>query len=525
MGPGCKLVLPLLALTLLAGCDRSEPAHDRGTGPKPARTTLTAIIVPQPRSLLPHEGFYYVDGQLSDAVFSNLVYADHRGSLSPELAERWDVSPDHRAYTFHLRRGVRFHDGRPFTADDVRFTLENLIAKTQGQFAEIRYIEGWRDFLAGRAPHVRGLRALNEHTLEVRLNSEFKFFLPFLAAEYTAILPAGFAGAGEEAFRARPLGTGPFRFAGSGRRSLGGRSYHVIRLERNREYFAAAGNVSAIEFFASNISISEDEAGTFDLVFISDSEMLRLPESSGLTLSNSSPSILNFLVLNPEENEWLRQRRVRQLISAAIDREELVRVVFQNRALPAHSMMPFGLLGHNPYYRLDTSRAAALRAELPPGPIPFSLLTVAKDSRGQVGEFIRRRLARFGFDVRVTVMDDQYQYFTRGIYETGGAVIMGGIPDYPAAFHFLSHLVEPNGYYNCRRFVLPGLQSRIESLPSLGTLAETRLLAEIGEELEREALYVPLYYYSNFIARRRNVSPITFKYGEVADLARLEVTE
>lgn len=513
----------LLALPLLCACGRREQAGAGGAGRPAPHPLLKAIIVPQPRSLLPHEGFFYVEGQFSDAIFSNLVYADHKGSLTPELAERWEVSADHRAYTFHLRRGVRFHDGRPCGAADVRFTLENLIARTRGQFAEVRYIEGHEDFLAGRAEHVRGIRILDAHTLEVRLNAEFKFFLPFLAAEYTAVMPENFAGASEAEFRWRPLGTGPYRFAGSEPREVGGRRYSVLRLERNPHYFAAAGNVEAIEFYASNTAITDAETGPFDLVFVSDSEALPWSERSGMTVCNSSPSILNFLVLNPEENEWLRQRQVRQLISLAIDREELVREVFQNQALPAHSMMPFGLLGHNPYHRLDGSRAAALRAELPPGRIPLSLLTVAKDKRGRVGEVLRRQLERAGFDVRLTVMQDQFEYYTRGIRETGGAVVMGGIPDYPAAFHFLSHLVEPNGYYNPRRFALPGLQAKIETLPGLDTLGETRLLAEIGAELEGEALYIPLYHYSNFIAVRRHVRPITFKYGEVADLARLEV--
>ena len=102
---------------------------------------------------------------------------------------------------------------------------------------------------------------------------------------------------------------------------------------------------------------------------------------------------------------------------------------------------------------------------------------------------------------------------------------MGGIPDYPSSFHFLSHLVEPNGYYNVRRFSLPGLQARIKTLPSLDTVSEARVLSELCLALEREALYVPLYHYSNFVAIREPIKAITFKYGEVADLARLEVIE
>lgn len=517
--------LLLLVLCATASCSRRESGHEAAARGEVRRPRLKAIIVPQPVSLLPHEGYSYVDGQLSDAIFSNLVYADHKGSLAPELAASWEVSADHRVYTFHLRRGVRFHDGKPFTAADVLFTLENLIERTQGRFVETRFIEGHEDFLARKESHVRGIRILDDHTVQVRLNAEFKFFLPFLAAEYTAILPAGLAGKSEEEFRRQPVGTGPFRLAASGKRAVGARDYLVFSLDKFKGYFAPTGNTEGIDFHASNTAIESAELEHFDLVFVSDSKMLELSRHPGLTIINSSPTILNFMILNPGENEPMRQRLVRQLILHAINREELVRQVFQNQALPAHSMLPFGLLGHNPYYRLDYSRAAAIRAQLPPGKIPFTLLTVTKDKRDQVGEFVRRELARFDVEVKLIVMNDQFAYFTRAVHEADGGIIMGGIPDYPAAFHFLSHLVEPNGYYNVRKFSLPRLQAKIALLPSLATVSEARMLAEIRADLENEALYIPLYHYSNFIASRRHVKAITFKYGEVADLARLEVIE
>ncbi len=518
-------VLLAALLLILAGAGCSAP-DDVAAPPQinvPRR--LRAIIVPQPGSLLPHEGSNYVDGQLSDAIFNNLVYANYMGSLSPELAENWEISPDHRQYTFHLRRGVRFHDGRPFGAADVVFTLENLIAKAQGKFAEINYIEGNEDFLNKRTPRVSGIRVIDDHTVQIRLNSEFKFFLPFLAAEYAAVIPAGLAGKSEEDFRWHPIGTGPFRLAHSENRVSGSRRYRVFSLERNRSYFAATGNLDAIDFYTSNTAIDAAVAGDFDLMFISDREMPGLAGKHKFKILNSSPTILNFLILNPGENDWMRQLKVRQLIYFAINREQLVRQVFRNQAMPAHSMIPFGLLGHNPYYRLDYSRAAAIRAELPPGRISFTLLTVSKDRRREVGDFVRRQLAKFDVDVKVVAMDDPYEYFTSRIYDSDASLIMGGIPDYPSSFHFLSHLVEPNGYYNVRRFSLPELQARIKTLPSLDTVSEARVLSELCLALEREALYVPLYHYSNFVAIREPIKAITFKYGEVADLARLEVIE
>ncbi len=527
MGPrtraGALLLLALPAL-LAAACSRGE---SRASAGRPRSGRLRAVIVPRPVSLLPYEGIHYADGQLTDAIFSNLVYADHRGRLSPELAQSWEVSADHRVYTFHLRRGVRFHDGRPFTAADVVFTLQNLMAKTRGRYVEMQCIEGSAAFLAGAAPRVSGLRVLDDRTVQVRLASEFKYILHFLAAEYTAVLPQGLAGRSEEEFRRRPVGTGPFRLAGSEERLEGGRSYRVFRLERDPGYFAPGGNVGAIDFYTFDRGGDGSSTGAvpFDMVFVTNDELEQLALRGGRHVFNSAPTTLNFLVLNPAGNEWLRRPALRQLIYCAIDRERLVREVFHNQALPAHSMMPFGLLGQSPYYRLDYARAAALRAQLPPGRIAFDLLTVANNKRGQVGEFVRRELARFNIDVHVVTLDDAFAYFTREVYRTGASVILGGVPDYPAAYHFLTHLVEPGGYYNIRGFSLPAVQSRVATLPGADTVSEARSLAWISAELEREALYVPLYYNASFVALRPSVSGLTFKFGEVADLALLEVHE
>ncbi len=216
MPPFKKIAGSLLAALWLAagcaGCSRSgapPAAPDRG----PRR--LRALIVPRPGSLIPLEGDVYVDGQITDLIFSNLVKANYLGNLAPELAESWEISPDHREYTFHLRKGVRFHDGRPFTAADVVFTLEKLIEKAGDKYAEIHYLDGYDDYLARRSPRVRGLQMLDDHTIRVRLSENFKFFLQFLAAEHAAIVPRDYAGLSEEAFRRRPVGTGPFRLAGT----------------------------------------------------------------------------------------------------------------------------------------------------------------------------------------------------------------------------------------------------------------------------------------------------------------------
>ncbi len=511
----------LLVMTAIFSCAPADRG-DRAPAHKSSRQ-IRVVIFPRPKSLLPYESDNYVDGQLSDLIFSNLIKANYAGNLAPELAESWEISPDHREYTFQIRKNVRFHDGSRLTVADAIFSLEKLIEKAHDKFAEIHYIDGVEDFLGKKSRHVRGIQKLGDFTLRIRLNREFKYFLQFLSAEYTAILPAAYAGLSEADFRSRPLGTGPFRLAGSAAATIGSRQFLVLSFKKNRDYFGPMGNLDEIEFYSANTPIDTATKEYFDLLYISNSEIRELAGKPDFKIINSSFSILNFLILNPGENGQMKDQRIRQLVNYAINREELVRKVFHRQALPAHSMLPFGLLGHNPYYRLDYGRARAIRASLPAGKIAFTILTVAKDDRQLVAEFVRRELAKFAVDVKVITIADQYEYFNNLVYKTKTSVVMGGIPDYPASYHFLTQLVERNGYFNVFKFTFAGLQAKIKTLPSVDIVKETRMLAEINSDFERESIYIPLYYYSNFMAVKNRIKNIAFKYSEIADFATMEV--
>lgn len=516
----------IAALAVILGFCRTAPAGLSAATPGQKTSRLIrAVIFPQPKSLLPYEGNNYVDGQLTDIIFSNLVKANYLGNLAPELAESWDISPDHREYTFHLCKNIRFHNGRQLTATDVIFTLEKLIEKAQDKFAETHYIDGAEDFISKKTSRVRGLRKIDDFTIMIRLNKEFKYFLQFLSAEYTSILPSAYAGLSEAVFRKNPVGTGPFQLAGSETRTIGSRQFLVLKFKKNRDYFGKSGNLEAIDFYSTNTPIDTASKEYFDLLYISHSEISELAGKPDFRIINSSYSIINFLLLNPNENSQMRDPNIRQLVNYAINREELVRKVFHRQAVPAHSMMPFGLLGHNPYYQLNYGRAREIRAALGPGKVTFTIMTVAKDERHLVAEFLRRELAKFDVEVKVITIADQYEYFNNLIYNTRTSVVLGGIPDYPSSFHFLTHLVEKNGYFNVFKLAFPELQARIKTLPSVDIIRETRTLAEINAAFERDSIYIPLYYHSNFIAIRKRIKTIAFKYGDIIDFADLEVAD
>ncbi len=162
----------------------------------------------------------------------------------PDLAESWKVSDDGLTYTFTLRKGVRFHNGREMVADDVRFSFERLLRpETASQRAwVVEPIAGAREMRDGKARSLAGLETPDAHTVVLRLKEAFSpmLMLQLLAMGNAAIVPRECFDAergGGEKFGRRPVGTGPFRF-------VSWRDHDAIVLARNDQYFGGPAKLA-----------------------------------------------------------------------------------------------------------------------------------------------------------------------------------------------------------------------------------------------------------------------------------------
>lgn len=253
-----------------------------------------------------------------DCVFEGLVESAEGGRISPRLAESWTVSGDGLHYTFALREGARFHDGRPVTSRDVRYSFERLVRGTgEGEFT-LACVRGVEDFSLGRADRIEGLTEIDDRHFTIELREPIAFFLELLSLGYASILPEP-----ESAAAAGPpkVGSGPFR--------LVSRDDLSIVVERFDDYWRPRGaHLDRIEF---RLGVTADEAvdgvleGTF--AFARFLPRYRLPELLGdprwrwLVQSAQMPQT-HFLVLNSMPGR-LSDPLVRRAIALAIDRNAL----------------------------------------------------------------------------------------------------------------------------------------------------------------------------------------------------------
>jgi ABC-type transport system substrate-binding protein/methyl-accepting chemotaxis protein len=310
-----------------------------------------------PLSLDERTGFdplYCIDLQLSEfsaALYSTLVRFED-GMLAGDLAESWEGDRTGQRYRFTLRRGVTFADGVALTAHHAKAHFERLLdPKADAPDAALfKDIVGAQAYLRGEVNSVSGIEALDEHTLQIRLEEPRAFFLRLLALPSTAVTRRD----GQ-----RLLGTGPFRLAGA--------TSSRVTLERNPTYYRAGQPLlSRLDFHlygSRRAALEGFRKGEVQLVSYLHSENLRdagLEVAAALTVNTPSVWFLGFNVQSAPFDDV----RVRRAIRAGLDVRALVEQHHPS-ARVARSLTPPTLLDHERIHepRSDVSLARRLLGE------------------------------------------------------------------------------------------------------------------------------------------------------------------
>ena len=329
-------------------------------------------------------------------LFDGLVEFDKNLNVVPAIAKLWKVSRDHRTYTFRLRRGVRFHNGREVTADDFVFSFSRILSPEMQSSVAPLFLDilGAKTFREGKSKTVEGLKALDPYTLRIELERPFAPFLSILAMINAKVVPKEAIGPD---YGKHPVGTGPFIF----------RTWepgNEIILQANENYFGSRPYLDTLRFrIYKNIEwekvFADFEKGLLEQSIIPSNkyELVTSDAQYQKRYNLVTKPLLNLVYLGMNTTvDPFRDRRVRQAIYYAVDRKKITQDITKRGSVPAKSILPPGLAGFDPHYTgysYEPKRAQKLLAEsgYPKGRglAPIEVWTVSK------AESVRKELEAY----------------------------------------------------------------------------------------------------------------------------------
>ncbi len=287
---------------------------------------------------------------VAQQIFDGLVQYDGAVNIVPALAEDWKSSRDGLSWTFSLRRGVKFHNGREVVADDVVYSFTRILdPKTNSKAAEVFLkVKGAKEFIEGRAKVVQGIRALDKYTVQIELSEASGPLVANLAMGYVKIVPREAVEASGPAFGLKPVGTGPFKF------TRWTKDEEIV-LEANQDYYAGRPFLERIVYriypgAPMDKMFSNFQDGGLEDTFVPNAEIQKMPEFQVYQFVRREILSTRFLGLNTAHGP-LRNPLVRQAFSSAIDREALVRDIHRNRYKAAQGILPPGTYSYDPQFR------------------------------------------------------------------------------------------------------------------------------------------------------------------------------
>ncbi|MAZ26102.1 MAG: ABC transporter substrate-binding protein [Cytophagaceae bacterium] len=447
----------------------------------------------------------------TNQLFNGLVRQDDSLNIVPDVAKRWEISPDAKQYTFTLRDDVYFHKHEQFGKDSTRTVVAQDFVYSFDRLKDPKVASpgGW---VLG---NVERYAAKNDSTLVIQLKQPFPAFLGLLGMRYCSVVPHEIADFYGAEFRSHPIGTGPFKFK---RWEEGVK----LVLRRNENYF------------------EHDEAGrrlpyleAVAITFLPDkqSEFLQFAQGNIDFLNSLDPSYKDELLtqkgelrdkykgdvnmitgpfLNTEylgfflgsDTEEIKSKALRQAVNYGFDREKMITYLRNGIGIPANSgFIPMGLPGHGEAkgytYNPDKARQLIEQYKKVTGD-EFPSISIGTNSQYlDICEYIQREVGKLGLEVEIDVMPPST---LRQMKSTGqlDSFRASWIADYPDAENYLSLYYSknftPNGP-NYTHFKNEAFDALYEA-SFLETDDEKRkdLYAKMDSIIVAEAPVVTLYY-------------------------------
>ena len=430
---------------------------------------------------------------------------DSKLNVVPDLAESWDVSPDGRVYTFRIRPDATFHNDKPVTAEDVRWSLERAtdpLTEAPNVDQYLGDIVGVKTKIEGDSLEISGVRVINENTIEITIDESKSFFLAKMTYPTAFVLDRENIEANPKNWFREPNGTGPFKMT----------EYKVgetLVLSRHEGYHLGPAKLAEVEMILSGgTSMLMYENDEIDIAGVGLADLDRLLDPThnlNDQLLRAAPSFsVQYIGLNVNEPP-LDDINVRKALNLAIDKNEIATIVLGDQVVPAKGILPPGFPGFSTSvsgYAFDPERAKQLLLDSKYGGdldnMPPITITTPGSFGANVSLDMEVVLAMWekNLGIRTEFQQTEFATFLKDLNKRRFQMFdIGWIADYPDPENFLDILFYSDSSNNHTNYNNPAVdalleQARVESDETL----RFSIYNEVEQTILDDAPWIPLWY-------------------------------
>ena len=498
------LLMTLLG-TVLSGCGDGSAAE---TQKSRADTNELVVGIAQDLddSLDPHKTVKAGTREVMFNVFEGLMKPTPNGDLTPAIAESYEVSEDRMTYTFHLREGVQFHNGKTVTAEDVVYSIQRCAAATETGIVQVEAFSVIQD-----------IKTPDDKTVAITISEPSNEFISYMT---TAILPADY-----DKQDTAPVGTGPFKFVSR-------TAQDSVVLEKFDGYWGTPAQLDKVTLKiienADSLMMSL-QSGAIDLcAHLTSTQVAQLGEN--FDVAEGTMNLVQALYLNNAEKPF-DDVRVRQALCYAVDKQEIIDLAFDGYGSPIGSSMypAFGKYFDDSltnYYTKDVEKAKALLAEAGyPGGFDMTI-TVPSNYKPHMdtAEVLVQQLAQIG--VNAAIEPIEWESWVSDVYagRQFQSTVVGVDASNMTARALLERFTSDYGknFINYNNAEYDALFR--QTLTAYDDAEQTALYKQMLANLTENAANAYIQDLADLVAVRKGVEGVTFYPIYVLDLANLHYT-
>lgn len=498
-------------------------------------------------TLDPAIGYDWQNWSMIKSLFDGLMdYEPGTTTLRPELAESYEISPDGKTFTFKLRKGVKFHNGREMTADDVKYSLDRVTnPKTQspgaGFFASIN---GYDDVAGGKSESLSGVTVVDPSTVKIELSRPDATFLHVMAINFSHVVPKEEVEKYGADFGKHPVGTGAYKMA---EWTLGQR----LVFERNADYWhKGLPYIDKITFEIGQepiVALLRLQNGEVDVPGdgippAKFQEVMADPEQKARVVEGGQLQT-GYVTMNTQMPPF-DNVKVRQAVNMAINKDRIVKLI-NNRAVPANQPLPPSMPGYDKAftgYAFDLDKAKALLGEAGhPDGFETELFVMNTDPNPRIAQAIQQDLAAIGIKAAIQSLA-QANVIAAGGEKDGAPMIWSGgmawIADFPDPSNFYGPILgcggAVQGGWNWAWYCNKELDEKAAAADSIVDPAKAgeraKLWGEIYARIMADAPWAPVFNEQRFTMKSPRMGgddklyvdpvhiPINYDYVYVTDV-------